>query len=293
MIRERLSNLVQPLLAQLPFERFRNPPPIVTVLRLNGVIGRMGPLRGGMTAAGLDRAIQRAFASSKIKAVALVINSPGGSPVQSALIAGRIRQLAEEKEIPVVAFAEDVAASGGYWLATAGDEIYADENSIVGSIGVVSASFGFADLMARHGVERRVHTAGQRKAMLDPFMAEAPEDVVRLKAIQSDVHQSFKEQVRRRRGDRIKAPDEDLFEGDIWTGKQALDLGLIDGLGDVRTVMRARFGDKVRLRDIPIETRSLLRRRLGVSRSPRTAETLAADLLAALDEWALWKRFGL
>ena len=293
MIGEKLSNLFRSLLARLPFERFRNPPPVVAVLRLSGVIGRMGPMRGGMTAAGLDKAIERAFASSKTKTVALVVNSPGGSPVQSALIAKRIRHLADEKEIPVVAFTEDVAASGGYWLATAGDEIFADENSIVGSIGVVSAGFGFADLLERYGVERRVHTAGRRKAMLDPFRDESPEDVARLKSIQSDVHESFKEQVRSRRGDRIKAADSELFEGDIWTGKQALALGLIDGIGDLRTEMRARFGDKVRFRDVPVDSRGLLRRRLGFARAPRVSETVVADLLAALDEWALWKRVGL
>lgn len=293
MIPDKISNALRSLLAHLPFDRFQNPAPVVSVLTLNGVIGRVGPTRSGLTLAGLDRAIERAFAPSGIKAVALVVNSPGGSPVQSSLIAARIRELAEEKKVPVYAFAEDVAASGGYWLVCAADEIYADESSLVGSIGVISASFGFPEFMQRHGVERRVYSAGQRKAMLDPFRPEDEDDIARLKTIQIDIHDSFKALVRTRRGDRLKGRDDELFEGDIWTGKQALALGLIDGLGHPRAVLREKFGEKVRLREVPTERRGLLQRRLGLSRGPSMASGLAAELVAAVDEWAHWKRFGL
>lgn len=293
MLPEQISNFLRPWLAFLPIRRFQDPPPTVTLLRLSGVIGRLGPARAGLTLEGLEKAIERAFTPSGLKAVALAVNSPGGSPVQSALIAGRIRQLSEEKEVPVIAFAEDVAASGGYWLATAADEIFAHENSIVGSIGVVSAGFGFPAALDRLGIERRVHVSGRRKDMLDPFRAEAPEDVARLSSIQTEIHESFKEQVRGRRGDRLSAADGYIFEGDIWTGKQALALGLIDGLGDLRSVLRERFGERVRVREIPTEPKGLLRRRLGLSRRPFGAEAVIAETFAALDEWAQWKRFGL
>ena len=185
--------------------------PVVAVVRLNGVIGQMGPLRGGLSLRGLAGIIERAFRQKRLKAVALAINSPGGSPVQSSLIHARIRALAEERDIPVLVFCEDVAASGGYWLACAGDEIYANENSIVGSIGVVSAGFGFVELIKKLGVERRVYTAGEKKAALDPFRPESPDDIARLKSIQIDMHDSFKELVRRRRGKRLRVPEEQLF----------------------------------------------------------------------------------
>jgi signal peptide peptidase SppA len=206
-----------------PLARLRGTP-VVAVVRLAGVIGSLGPWRGGLSLAGLAGTLERAFALGGIKAVALAINSPGGSPVQSSLIAARIRALASEKKLPVFAFAEDVAASGGYWLATAGDEIYADESSIVGSIGVISAGFGFPELLQRLGVERRVHTAGVRKSMLDPFRPESPEDVARLEALQGEIHDSFKAHVRERRGARLKADDDTLFSGEFWSGKRALPL---------------------------------------------------------------------
>src|SRR5713226_7181168 len=205
------------LLRRLPIARFRNPPPVVAVLRLSGVIGLRG--RRGLSLAGKATAIERAFKLSGLAAVALSINSPGGSPVQSALIFRRIRQLAEEKNIPVLAFAEDVAASGGYWLALAGDEIYAEETSILGSIGVVSASFGFSQLIGRLGVERRLHTAGERKSLLDPFLPENPSDVERLTALQQDIHRAFKEHVCRRRAGKIDEADDTLFNGDVLTGR--------------------------------------------------------------------------
>ncbi|MEQ8710691.1 MAG: S49 family peptidase [Rhodospirillales bacterium] len=264
--------------------------PRVNVIRLTGVIGQAGVMRKGLTLDSLSEAIGKAFASEKISAVALQINSPGGSPVQSSLIQRRIRQLADEKKIPVYAFAEDVAASGGYWLAMAADEFYADAGSIIGSIGVVSAGFGFEEAIARLGIERRMHTAGTRKAMLDPFQKERPADVKKLKEIQADLHGLFQELVQQSRGERLKGAPKDLFSGDVWTGRQAVELGLIDGLGDLRTVMREKFGKKVRFQVVN-ESRGGLRRFFGGSAGPDM--DLAGNALATLEERALWSRFGL
>jgi signal peptide peptidase SppA len=262
--------------------------PMVAVVRLSGVIGPMGPWRGGLSLVGLAPTLERAFTLGGVRAVALAINSPGGSPVQSSLIAKRIRALATEKKLPVLAFAEDVAASGGYWLAAAADEIFADESSIVGSIGVISAGFGFQELLQRAGIERRIHTAGARKSMLDPFQPENTQDVARLEALQREIHEGFKAQVRSSRGARLKADDETLFSGEFWTGRRALELGLIDGIGDLRSVMRGRFGEKVQFRVVGAPT-SWLRRRLGLA----GPDEWARNLLAAAEERALWARFGL
>jgi serine protease SohB len=228
------------VMIERPFLSYLNPiswgrRPTVGVVRLTGAIGLPWSVRGGGLSIGsIVRPLERAFGLKNLKAVALAINSPGGSAVQSSLIAKRIRALAAEKSVPVLAFVEDIAASGGYWLATAGDEIFADESSILGSIGVITAGFGFADLLQRIGVERRVHTAGPRKAMLDPFRAEQPEDVTRLRALQQEIHDNFKAQVRDRRGDRLSGDEADLFGGEIWTARAALERGLIDGIGDLR-----------------------------------------------------------
>ncbi len=282
------------LLSYLPLRRFKEPPPVVNVLRLAGVIGGPGRFRRGLNLASQAQLIERAFKTPRLSAVALAVNSPGGSPVQSALIGDRIRALAEEKEVPVIAFAEDVAASGGYWLACAADEIYAHDSSIIGSIGVISAGFGFSELLSRIGVERRLHTAGERKSMLDPFRAEQPEDIERLKTIQEDVHGGFKDYVRARRGGRLKGEDKELFSGEFWTGRRALELGLIDGLGDLRQVMRARFGEKVRLRVIDGPRR--LRLPFGFATGGLGGPDLAASALAlveAAQDRALWSRYGL
>ncbi|WP_142847330.1 S49 family peptidase [Telmatospirillum sp. J64-1] len=264
--------------------------PLVNVLRLAGPIGQVGAFRNGLTLASLAGLIEQAFRPKDLKAVALAINSPGGSPVQSALIHRRIRALAKEKGVPVFSFCEDVAASGGYWLACAGDEIYADESSILGSIGVISAGFGFHEAIGRIGVERRVYTQGTRKGLLDPFRPEDPDDVARIVALQADIFESFKDLVRTRRNGHLKAPEEELFTGDIWAGKRALELGLIDGLGDMRSVMRERFGDKVRLNLIG-ERKGWLRRRFGMT-APEPAQ-IAAEMLSAVEERALWGRYGL
>jgi serine protease SohB len=266
--------------------------PVVPVVRLAGVIG--GPsLRGmGLSLSAVNPALERAFKMRGARAVALAINSPGGSPVQSALIAGRIRRLAGDKGLPVIAFIEDVGASGGYWLALAADEIFAAGSSIVGSIGVVHASFGLQGAIERLGIERRLYTAGANKAMLDPFRPQDPEDVDRLMDIMSDIHADFKGTVRERRGARLRAPDEELFEGQIWTGRKAAELGLVDGLGDLHGVLRERFGDKVKLPQMGA-ARPWWRRRFGVRRRDLEARAVADAVLDGIAERMLWARFGL
>jgi signal peptide peptidase SppA len=287
---------LQDALRWLPIERLRNPPPRVAVLRFDGVIAPR-QWRNALSLAGLAATLERAFRLSRLSAVALVVNSPGGSPVQSALIYRRIRQLADEKRVPVFAFAEDVAASGGYWLALAGDEIYAEEASLIGSIGVVTATFGLHRLIEHFGVERRLYTAGENKSLIDPFLPEDPADVARLSVLLQDIHQSFKDHVRRRRLGKIDPADENLFSGEVLTGRMALAKGLIDGIGDLRSVMRGRFGDKVRL--VPVSEQR--RRRWWLLRFVPAGERaryggLAAPL-ADFFEWlearALWARFGL
>ena len=272
--------------------RFRRRGPVVAVVRLAGVISAGSRLRGGLNIAALAGPIERAFHMKRLTAVALVINSPGGSPVQSALIYKRIRALAAEKELPVFSFAEDVAASGGYWLACAGDELFADENSIVGSIGVLSAGFGFTELLGKIGVERRVHTRGEKKTLLDPFAPEKAEDVARLTALQKEIHESFIALVKERRGDKLKGGAKKLFSGEFWTGAQALKLGLVDGIGDVRTVMRERYGERVRLRLIE-PRRHWLQRRLASGLGEGGASGWADDLIAAVEVREHWGRFGL
>jgi signal peptide peptidase SppA len=263
--------------------------PVVPVIRLAGVIGALGWRGSGMTMTTMESVIGRAFADKRAPAVALAINSPGGSPVQSSLIAGRIRQLADEKKKPVLAFVEDVAASGGYWLACAADEIFVDASSIVGSIGVVSAGFGFTDAIARLGVERRLHTTGERKGMLDPFRPERDEDLTMLRQIQGAIHDSFKAHVRERRGNRLIGDEASLFDGRIWTGRDAVTVGLVDGLGDVRSIVRQRFGKEAKLRPLGRQ-RSWLQRRLGIESA---AEALVMGAGGAIEERAMWARYGL
>ena len=255
--------------------------PLVAVVRLQGAI--MANSRGaGLSDQALAPAIERAFRRGKPAAVALAINSPGGSPVQSSLISARIRRLAEEKDVPVHAFVEDVAASGGYWLACAGDRIWADPSSILGSIGVISAGFGFHDAIARIGVERRVHTAGNSKSILDPFRPEKEEDVVRLKALQGDIHEAFIAHVKTRRGDRL-GDDPELFTGAFWTGARSVELGLADGLGHLVPKMKELYGDKTRF-SVYGPKRGLFSR-MGLN--------LASELATGLEERAAFARFGL
>jgi len=272
--------------------RFRSDIPVVPVVRLTGVIGISTPLKPGLTVASVARSLDRAFNTSKARAVALAINSPGGSAAQSHLIHRRIRQLANEKQIPVIAFIEDVGASGGYMIACAADEIVCDGSSIVGSIGVVGGSFGLHKLIEKIGVERRLYTSGDRKAMLDPFLEENPEDVKRLKSIQEEIHRSFIELVQSRRAGKLNGPENDLFSGEYWTGNKAKELGLVDSIGDLRGVLRERYGDKVRT---PlIADRGLFGRRLpGVLGDLHAAPDLAEDFVSAIEARAIWARFGL
>jgi len=269
-------------------ERLRRGP-VVPVVRLSGVIAAGGMLGNrGLSIETAAPLLKRAFDMRGIKAVALAINSPGGSPVQSALIGQRIRLLADEKGLQVIAFVEDVAASGGYWLACAADEIVADASSIVGSIGVISAGFGFQDLLARWGIERRLHTSGERKSMLDPFRPEKPEDLERLRRLQAEIHDGFKDWVRTRRAARLKGDDATLFSGEFWTGRRGLELGLVDGLGELRATLQARYGAKVHLPVIAPRRRLLSRFGLGSA-----VDEIGPATLAALEERLLWQRFGL
>ena len=294
--RAALPNLVERMKQLIP-AKFRRDVPVVPVVRLSGVIGAVTPLRPGLTLAGIAKTLERAFATRHAKAVALVINSPGGSPVQSRQIYLRIRQLAEEKTLPVLVFVEDVAASGGYMIACAGDEIFCDPSSILGSIGVVGGSFGFQELIKRIGVERRLYTAGEHKAMLDPFLPEDPGDVARLKALQRQIHDIFIALVKDSRGARLSGT-EDLFTGEYWAGETSVSLGLADGIGDIRSTLRARYGEKV-LTPVIAPASGMLSGLLG-RRSPG-AGALAAfdgmaglpdDLISALETRAIWAKFG-
>jgi len=276
--------------------RFRGDIPVVPVVRLSGVIGFSTPLKPGLTLATCARSLERAFAVRRARAVALMINSPGGSPVQSHLIFKRVRALAEEKGIPVIAFVEDVAASGGYMIACAADEIVADNSSTVGSIGVVGGSFGFHRLLDKIGVERRLYTAGDHKAMLDPFLPEKPEDVERLKAVQREIHDMFIALVRGRRGAKLTGPDSTLFSGEFWTGMKARELGLVDAIGDLRSVLRERFGEKVATPLIAAERGLFGRRTPGIGSlvdDVLDRPGLAENVISALEARALWARYGL
>ena len=283
--------------------RFRRDQPTVPVVRLTGVIGFSTPLRPGLSLAGIARTLDKAFATKNAPAVALAINSPGGSPVQSHLIFRRIRELAAEHKRRVIAFVEDAGASGGYMIACAADEIIADPHSIVGSIGVVGGSFGFDKLIAKIGVERRLYTSGEHKGSLDPFLPEDAGDVERLKTLQRAIHDDFIALVKSRRGTKLNGPESDLFSGEYWTGRRALELGLVDGIGDLRGVLRERFGDKV-VTPLVTERGFFGRRVLGVSAGDIVSEApaglsagrqigFAEDLISALETRAMWARFGL
>ncbi len=274
-------------------DRFRRGP-VVPVVRLSGVIASGGLLGSrGLSIESVAPLLKRAFDMRGAKAVALSINSPGGSPVQSALIGQRVRLLAAEKDIKVIAFVEDVAASGGYWLACAADEIIVDPSSILGSIGVISAGFGFQDLIARIGVERRMHTSGERKSMLDPFRPEKPEDVERLHRLQAEIHDGFKDWVRQRRTGKLKSDEATLFSGEFWTGKRAQELGLVDGQGELRSTLQSRYGANVHLPVIGPRRRLLSRFGLGASVGGMGIESIGPATLAAIEERLHWQRFGL
>src|SRR5712675_2403027 len=295
--RSGVQGMIDRLMDFVP-ARLRRGVPVVPVVRLSGVIGAVTPLRPGMSLTGVAKTLERAFATKNAKAVALMINSPGGSPVQSRQIYLRIRQLAAEKKLPVLVFVEDVAASGGYMIACAGDEIFCDPSSILGSIGVVGGGFGFQDLIKRIGVERRLYTAGEHKAMLDPFLPENPDDVRRLKALQREIHTIFIALVKGARGARLKGTEDVLFTGEYWAGEKSVSLGLADKIGDIRSTLRERYGEKV-LTPVIAPASGMLSGLLG-RRSPG-AGSLAAfdgigglpdDLISALETRAIWAKFG-
>ena len=292
-VREGWTRAIAALRELVP-QRFRRDRPVVPVLRLTGVIGFSTPLRPGLSMGGIARALDRLFAVRNAAAVALIINSPGGSPAQSHLIFRRIRDLAQENSRKVIAFVEDAAASGGYMIACAADEIIADPNSIVGSIGVVGGSFGFDKLIAKIGIERRLYTSGEHKAMLDPFLPEDPADVERLKHLQREIHDDFIALVKSRRGAKLSGPEDSLFSGEYWTGRRALGFGLVDALGDLRSTLREQFGDKVYTPLITAERGLFGRRAVGIGEFMQQGGTgLAEDMISALEARALWARYGL
>ena len=293
--RELLDKTLKVLRPLVP-RRFRADIPVVPVVRLSGIIGFSTPLRPGLTLASVAKPLERAFAWPRARAVALLINSPGGSAVQSHLVFQRIRQLSVEKKLPAIAFVEDVAASGGYMIACAADEIVADPSSIVGSIGVIGATFGFDKLIEKIGVERRIYTSGLNKAMLDPFLPENPDHVARLKAIQQDIHTSFIDLVKSRRGTKLSGADEDLFSGEYWAARKGIEFGLVDRIGELRSTLRERYGDKVET-PLVAASRSLFGRTTpGVSAGIvelLERPGLTDELISSLEARAHWARFGL
>ena len=268
------------------FKRFFSKDINIPTLRLTGVIGQAGIARSGLTIAGIEKLVDKLFSDKKAPAVALIINSPGGSPTQSSLIAEKIINLAKEKNKKVYAFVEDVAASGGYWLACAAHEIYVDLNSIVGSIGVISPGFGFVDLIKKIGVERRVYTSGKSKSFLDPFKEEKKEDIDRLKSIQEQIHENFIEYVKSRRGSKLLSSAEDeIFSGLFWVGKKGVDLGLADGIGSINQIIREKYGNKAKIKIID-QKKSFLQKRLSSSINNN-------DIFNRLEEMIMWSRYGL
>ena len=268
------------------FKRFFSKDINIPTLRLTGVIGQAGIARSGLTIAGIEKLVDKLFSNKKAPAVALIINSPGGSPTQSSLIAEKIINLAKEKNKKVYAFVEDVAASGGYWLACAADEIYLDLNSIVGSIGVISPGFGFVDLIKKIGVERRVYTSGKSKSFLDPFKEEKKEDIDRLKSIQEQIHENFIEYVKSRRSSKLLSSAEDeIFSGLFWVGKKGVDLGLADGIGSINQIIREKYGNKAKIKIID-QKKSFLQKRLSSSINNN-------DIFNRLEEMIMWSRYGL
>jgi signal peptide peptidase SppA len=291
-----IGDVIDRLMKIVP-ARLRRGAAVVPVVRLSGVIGAVTPLRPGMSLGGVARMLERAFSMKHAKAVALVINSPGGSPVQSRQIYLRIRQLAAEKKLPVLVFVEDVAASGGYMIACAGDEIFCDPSSILGSIGVVGGTFGFQELIKKIGIERRLYTAGAHKAMLDPFLPENPDDVARVKALQREIHAIFIALVKESRGSRLKGADDVLFSGEYWAGESSVAFGLADGIGDIRSTLRARYGDKV-LTPVVAPPSGMLSGLLGRKSGAGALASLEGvaglpdELISALETRAIWAKFG-
>lgn len=280
---------IRQLMAKIPLPPFQNPVPVVAILPLEGVIGSGSRFSSALNLAGIEEKIDQAFDIYNVKAVALAVNSPGGSPVQSELIMRRIQKISQEKKIPVYAFAEDVAASGGYLIALAADEIYAHEASIIGSIGVISAGFGFSKAIEKIGVERRVYAAGDNKSILDPFQPAKDKDIKLLKEIQKEIHEFFKNLVKERRGDRLKGTQKVMFSGQFWAGREAVKLGLVDGIGDIRAVMKEKLGDKTKFKRIK-EEKGFIKSLLGMTGGK---VKLSDEIMSTLESRSLWGRFGL
>ena len=277
---------------------FRKKVPQVAVIKLTGVIAASSSLRKGLNLQGIETHLYDAFSNKRTTAVALVLNSPGGSPVQSDLIQKRVRDLGQEFKKPIYVFCEDVAASGGYWIALAGDEIYANASSIIGSIGVVSAGFGFKEAIGKLGIERRIYSTGPNKGMLDPFEDEDPKHVQRLKNLQEEIFTLFREWVLSQRGSKLKGAHEELFSGAFWTGVKAKELGLIDGLGELREIMQDRFGEDVLFKNYAPKTGILSKLGLGsesVSGISKdfTINSMLPDAMEWIEQRATWGRFGL
>jgi signal peptide peptidase SppA len=264
---------------------------MVPVVRLQGIIAA-DQKPGRLNIASVGPLLEKAFAFKKAPAVAIIVNSPGGSPVQSRLIAEKIRHLAEEKDKRVLVFVEDAAASGGYFVASAGDEIIADPSSIVGSIGVIFAGFGFVDAIEKLGITRRLYTAGKSKSTLDPFLPEKKEDIARIKQMELDIHAVFIDYVKARRGERLKVADDDVFTGEFWTGKRGLEMGLIDGLGDIHETLTARYGKQVKLKYIAPKRSWFQLPSFGLQSSSGTVD-LAGEALARIEDRFIWSRLGL
>ncbi len=258
---------------------------IVAHIKLNGVIGNVGKFKQGIDFSGQEETIEKAFSLKKAKIVAITINSPGGSPVQSHLIYKFIRSQAKKNKKKVIVFAEDVAASGGYLIACSGDEIYANSSSIIGSIGVIYSSFGFTELIKKIGVERRVHTAGKNKSTLDPFLDEKAEDIERLKTIQLDLHKDFIKVVEESRGSKLNKTDIELFSGEFWSGSKAKELGLIDGVGNANEVLKEKFGENVVIKKFE-KSKGWLGKKLSSSSNQ------IDQLVNILDERSIWQRYG-
>ncbi len=272
-------------------QKLLNKNPNIALINLSGVIGKGGKIESGINIDNTNPLLEKAFATKNLKAVAININSPGGSPVQSELIFQRIRELSLEKKIPVFTFAQDVAASGGYFILLAGDEIFAHNASIIGSIGVISAGFGFEELIKKIGVERRIYAQGKNKSILDPFSPENPESIAILKAAQKDCYESFRELVKTTRGEKLKRSDEELFNGAFWSGKTAKDIGLIDDVVDMRTLLKSKFGDKIKFINIETKKKGIIKELL--SSKINFSSNLTTNLLDKIEERSSWNRFGL
>ncbi len=292
IVSSKSQNKFEHLLSILPFG-IGDSKPVVAVLRLEGVIGKISTAKSGITLSTLNKLIEKTFKLERLEVVCLSINSPGGSPVQAELIASRIISLAKEKNIPVYSFVEDVATSGGYWLACSGDKIYVSESSIVGSIGVISSGFGFHEAISKLGIERRVYTQGEKKSVLDPFQPAKDSDIKLIKKIQKDVHEHFITTVKTRRGGRLTQSDRILFNGEFWAGQKAVDYGLVDGVNDLYSFIQDKFGDNVKIKYIE-HKQSWIKKKLGISQiSDDFTNDLAESIIDAVEKRLIQNKFRL